>query len=306
MSHSHHIWITRTVTCPFQTPLLTLLYFGNVYFLSDIKSGKIFFSLSWIRIASLSGTLSKFCFPSQEKLLIENQVAGKKKATSNNTCWVTFPTPAVFHLFVFCRYLSDFAIVRHFSTFPSCRHEVVDQRSNFSRDSSIMLESPSKWQIAVMLWSTYCTSLTKSTYQLIQMWGNEDMIWWLIKILSQLLWSMVTGQPIAYEWLPVSGDSNIFAGKWKYDVDGKVNYVGRELDSKVDIWQYLARGEKFLEWGRLVTLRRCCHTVRLAQLVRFPNPLAYFGSQAGTLSWHNLLLISYRCQISLLSCQRLL
>ena len=192
MSHSHHIWITRTVTCPFQTPLLTLLYFGNVYFLSDIKSGKIFFSLSWIRIASLSGTLSKFCFPSQEKLLIENQVAGKKKATSNNTCWVTFPTPAVFHLFVFCRYLSDFAIVRHFSTFPSCRHEVVDQRSNFSRDSSIMLESPSKWQIAVMLWSTYCTSLTKSTYQLIQMWGNEDMIWWLIKILSQLLWSMVS------------------------------------------------------------------------------------------------------------------
>ena len=142
MSHSHHIWITRTVTCPFQTPLLTLLYFGNVYFLSDIKSGKIFFSLSWIRIASLSGTLSKFCFPSQEKLLIENQVAGKKKATSNNTCWVTFPTPAVFHLFLFCRYLPDFAIVRHFSTFPSCRHEVVDQRSNFSWDSSIKFLNP--------------------------------------------------------------------------------------------------------------------------------------------------------------------
>ena len=83
---------------------------------------------------------------------------------------------------------------------------------------------------------------------------------------------MVNGQPIAYEWLPVSGDSNIFAGKWKSDGDGKVNYVGRELDSKVDIWQYLARGEKFLEWGRLVTLRRCCHTLRLA-LVRFPVPL---------------------------------
>ena len=82
--------------------------------------------------------------------------------------------------------------MRHFCTFPSCRHEVVDQRSNFSRDSSIMLESSSKWQIAVMLWSTYCTSLTKSTYQLIQMWGNEDMILWLIKILSQLLWSMVS------------------------------------------------------------------------------------------------------------------
>ena len=61
--------------------------------------------------------------------------------------------------------------------------------------------------------------------------------------------------------------THIFGGEWRYEKKRLI--MLRESSNKVDIWQYLAREEKFLEWGRRVTLRCCCHTLRQSQCPPF-------------------------------------
>ena len=112
--HSHHIWITCTVTRVLPNASDPLVLWRNVFFSDQMLTlGSFSVSLS-LRNPNTKSVLNSFqvLFSFPRKTFWLKIV--RKKATSNNT------NVSFFGHFVFWQNSSDFEIVRHFCTFPSC------------------------------------------------------------------------------------------------------------------------------------------------------------------------------------------
>ena len=166
--HSHHIWITCTVTCALPNASDSLVLWRNVFFWPNVDFGKLFCaSLCGIRIPSLSWTLSKFCFPFEEKLSDWKLLGRKPPQIILGSVFLVILSSGKIRLI---SKLWDISALSH----HACWHVAVDQLFQGFLNP---VESSSKWQMAVLLWSDYCTCLVN---QLTHMWRVKDIAkdWW--------------------------------------------------------------------------------------------------------------------------------